>query len=287
MPFSKMLHRQQKNIVAFIILFFMGAVSSAHAETKLSESDREQIAKEVRSELNRLVNQEGILDQAIEQGIIKFVNKQQALAQKQKQSASSRQAKNVRKISPLDDHIRGNPEATISLVEYSDFECPFCKRFHPSAAQLIENNAGKVNWVYRHFPLDFHNPGAQKQAEASECATKLGGNEAFWRYSDLIYARTTSNGNGFPITNLVPLAVEIGLKETKFKQCLESGEMGERVRKDYENGVMSGITGTPGNIFINNKTGQVISASGALPVQRLQRIVDNLLQSDSSQSKTK
>ncbi|WP_260843284.1 DsbA family protein [Sedimenticola selenatireducens] len=287
MTHSHMMHYLKHYLSAFMVIIFMTIFQSAHAESNLSAPDREAIAKEVRSELNRLINQEGILDKAIERGIINFVNKQQALAQKQQQSAGSLKAKNVRVVSTSNDHIRGNPEATISLVEYSDFECPFCKRFHPSAAQLIENNKGEVNWVYRHFPLDFHNPGAQKQAEASECATKLGGNEAFWRYSDLIYARTTSNGNGFPIVNLVPLAVEIGLNESQFKQCLDSGEMRERVQQDYENGVKSGITGTPGNIFINNKTRQVIAASGALPVERLQRIVDGLLKSDTPQSEAK
>lgn len=275
----------QPYLCSFLAMVFLTAFSSVQAESNLSATDREAIANEVRAELDRLINQEGILDKAIERGIVNFVNKQQALARKQQESASSRQAKNMRTVSPGDDHIRGNPEAIISLVEYSDFECPFCKRFHPSAAQLVDNNGGKVNWVYRHFPLDFHNPGAQKQAEASECAAKLGGNEAFWRYADLIYARTTSNGTGFPVNNLVPLAVEIGLDEKPFKQCLESEEMRERVERDYENGVLSGISGTPGNIFVNNKTGQVIAAAGALPVQRLQRIVDELLKSEAPPSR--
>lgn len=281
-------NNRQKYLKPYVALFLAISVfitlPSVRAETNLSETDKEAIANEVRSEIDRLVNQEGILDKAIERGIIDFVNKQQAVARKQKESASSRRAENIRRVSPGDDHIRGNPEATISLVEYSDFECPFCKRFHPSAGQLVENNGGKVNWVYRHFPLDFHNPGAQKEAEASECAAKLGGNDAFWRYSDLIFSRTTSNGKGFPIGNLVPLAVEIGLEETPFKQCLESGEMRDRVQRDYDNGVLSGITGTPGNVFVNNQTGQVIAASGALPVERLQRIVDALLGSETRQS---
>ena len=284
MTYSTTMKYLQPSISLFLVILLFTVFTSVQAESNLSKTDREAIASEVRSELNRMINEEGVLDKAIERGIINFVTKQQALAQKQQQSGRARQAKNVRPVSPDNDHIRGNPEAIISLVEYSDFECPFCKRFHPSASQLVENSSGKVNWVYRHFPLDFHNPGAQKQAEASECAAKLGGNEKFWRYSDLIYARTTSNGNGFPITNLVPLAVEIGLDEKLFTQCLDGGQMRERVEKDYENGVMSGITGTPGNIFVNNKTGEVIAAAGTLPVRRLQRIVDELLKSDAAQS---
>ena len=72
-----------------------------------------------------------------------------------------------------DDPVKGNPDATVTIVEFSDFQCPFCKRFHPTARKIVETYQGKVNWVYRHFPLNFHNPGAQKEAEASECANAL------------------------------------------------------------------------------------------------------------------
>jgi len=148
-------------------------------------------------------------------------------------------------------------------VEYSDFECPFCKAYHPKVKKLIEQYPNKVNWVYRHLALEFHNPGAQKQAEASECAAELGGNTTFWQYSDLIYERTRSNGNGFPIDQLVPLAVEIGLDKAAFKQCLDSNRMAKRVNQEQQNGVESGITGTPGSIFIHNP--------------KLKNIVDGLL----------
>ena len=108
---------------------------------------------------------------------------------------AAQQAKNVRPVSAERDHIYGNPDAPISLIEYSDFECPYCKRFHVTAKSVVEAFDGKVNWVYRHFPLAFHNPGAQKQAEASECASELGGNDAFWKYTDALYARTKSGGS--------------------------------------------------------------------------------------------
>jgi protein-disulfide isomerase len=111
---------------------------------------------------------------------------------------------------------------------------PFCKRFHATPKELVQAYAGKVNWVYRHFPLAFHNPGAQKQAEASECANELGGNDAFWKYSDAIYARTQSNGKGFPLTQLAPLATEIGLDGETFRQCLDSGKYTARVQEDLE-----------------------------------------------------
>lgn len=239
----------------------------------MAETDSEAIAREVRQEMQRLIEQEGILDAAIERGIERFIRKQRALAEARKGKGHAR---NMRPVSPARDHINGNPDAPITLVEYSDFECPFCKRFHPTVKKVIENNDGRVNWVYRHFPLAFHNPGAQKQAEASECAAELGGNDAFWRYSDLIYSRTRSNGNGFPIDGLVPLAGEIGLDRDAFRSCLDSGRMTARVKADYEDGVKAGITGTPGVILLNHETGAVLPLAGAVPAQRLQAAIDRV-----------
>jgi len=258
-----------------IAMAMLATTTMTVARADLAGVDQDKIQKEVRAEMQRLIEEEGLLDQAIERGITSYIEKQRALARTKQQRSSASKAKNVRAVSE-NDHIYGNPGAAISLVEYSDFECPFCKRFHPTAKQLIDQSGGKINWVYRHFPLAFHNPGAQKQAEAAECAAKQGGNDAFWRYSDLIYQRTKSNGRGFPIDNLVPLAKEIGLDVAPFKQCLDSGEMVARVKADYENGVASGVTGTPGNILLHNGSGDALAKAGALPLARLQAAVEML-----------
>jgi protein-disulfide isomerase len=259
-----------------------GAISSVvRADSNGPITDSAIIAEEVRKELRRLLDEEGFMDRAIERGIESYIRKQRAAAT-EKNRARAQHARNLRPVSAERDHIYGDPKAPVSLVEYSDFECPFCKRFHPTAKKLIEQNSGKVNLVYRHFPLEFHNPGAQKQAEATECASELGGSEAFWRYSDLIYQRTTSNGKGFPIENLVPLAVEIGLDGKAFRSCLDSGRMAERVTEDYEDGVKAGISGTPGIVFLNHESGDVFATAGALPLSRLQAAVDRLLSEDTA-----
>jgi protein-disulfide isomerase len=78
------------------------------------------------------------------------------------------------------DHIRGNPNAPVKIVEYSDMECPFCKRFHPTMQQTVDEYDGKVAWVYRHFPLDSIHSKARSEAIATECAGELGGNDMFW-----------------------------------------------------------------------------------------------------------
>lgn len=213
---------------------------------------------------------EQLLEQKIEEGIVNFIRKQRDAQRR----VNRKNVANVRRVSPERDHIYGNPEAKISLIEYSDFECPFCKRFHPTAKGIVKAYKGKVNWVYRHFPLGFHNPGAQKEAEASECANELGGNDAFWQYTDLIYARTKSNGRGFPLDQLAPLAEEIGLDKTKFQRCLNSGKFKERVLADFREGTSIGITGTPGNILLNNLTGAVVLKSGAFPFSEFASVID-------------
>ncbi len=266
------------------LLASLAVLGGMPQEVSAEGVDQGAVAQEVRKEMQRLI-QGGGLDAAIERGIENYIRKQRALARKQNARSKSNNARNLRPVSPSRDHIAGNPDATITLVEYSDFECPFCKRFHPTVKKLIENNGGKVNWVYRHFPLAFHNPGAQKQAEASECAAEIGGNDAFWRYSDLIYGRTRSNGNGFPVDGLVPLAGEIGLDTASFKKCLDSGRMATRVGEDYDDGVKAGISGTPGVILLNQETGEVIPMAGAVPVQQLQAAVDRLVASGNATDK--
>lgn len=254
-------------------VLLLGSATALRAEP--TSPEREFIQQQVREELQRLIEQ-GAFDTAIERGISAFVARERAAARTNQQRDSAEKARNVRPVADT-EYVYGNLEAPLTLVEYSDFECPFCKRFHPTAKQLVDQSEGKINWVYRHFPLAFHNPGAQKQAEASECAGKLGGGTAFWHYSDLIYSRTTSNGKGFPIDQLVPLASEIGLPTDQFKACLERGEMADKVKADYANGVASGVTGTPGNIILHQASGDAVVMAGALPLARLQAAVDVLL----------
>jgi protein-disulfide isomerase len=244
-------------------------------------SDAEQaLVERIKREVLRDLMQNGALDEQINAGITRYIEKQQAgqaAARVRERQRGAALAKNVRPVSQQRDHIYGNPNAVASLIEYSDFECPFCKRFHKTAKEVVDSFDGRVNWVYRHFPLAFHNPGAQKQAEASECASALGGNDAFWKYIDEIYLRTRSNGNGFPLDGLVPLAEEIGLDGGEFRACLDAGRFTARVLEDYENGVEIGINGTPGNVLRNNQTGRVMVRAGAVPAANLKAAFDGLL----------
>lgn len=241
-----------------------------------TSAETEEIVKQVIEELR----DSGLLQEAVQEGIQEFILKQQqaqAEARQRQEEMLNERVKDVRPVTMERDHVYGNPEAAISLIEYSDFECPYCKRFHPTVKELLDKYDGKVNWVYRHFPLAFHNPGAQKQAEASECAAELGGNDAFWAYTDAVYERTRSGGKGFPLEQLAPLAAELGMDEGAFKECLDSDRHADRVNEDMQEGIRIGISGTPGNVLLHNETGDALMRSGAQPLGNLTEAVEQLL----------
>jgi len=175
-----------------------------------------------------------------------------------------------------DDHVRGNPNADIVVVEYSDTECPFCKNFHQTMHQLISEYGvdGNVAWVYRHFPLTQLHSKAAKEAEALECAAELGGEDAFWKYTDRIYEITPSN-DGLDASQLPEIAAFAGLDVEAFNSCLESGEMQTRVQEDFDEVVAAGGRGTPHNIIIVD--GEQIPVEGAQPYEVMKGLIDTLL----------
>lgn len=173
------------------------------------------------------------------------------------------------------DHIRGDKNANIILVEYSDLECPFCKRFHLTMQQVLKKYGNKVAWGYRHFPLDQIHSKADKEAEATECAAELGGNNGFWKMTDKIFEVTPSN-NGLDLATLPDLAVQVGLDRNAFKQCLDSGKYAKHVEEDYQGGVKVGINGTPGTVIIS-KNGKKDLIGGALPFEQVKQQIDTLI----------
>lgn len=173
------------------------------------------------------------------------------------------------------DHIRGDANAPVTIIEYSDFECPFCKRHHPTMLQVMDAYKGKVKWVYRHFPLSFHQ-NAQKEAEASECAAELGGNNAFWSFTDKIFERTAAGGTGFPLPGLPGLAAEVGVNQKKFEDCLNSGKYAQYVIDQMNAGGAAGVDGTPGS-FIIGRSGQPQLVKGAVPFDSLKAAIDAAL----------
>ena len=174
------------------------------------------------------------------------------------------------------DHVRGKADAKVTVVVYSDFECPFCKRFAPTTNEILTQYKDDVNVVFRHFPLSFH-ANAQKEAEGSECAAELGGNDAFWKFHDYIFEKTTANGTGFALDQLAVAATASGVDKTKFQKCLDSGKYAQYVKDQEQEGITAGVQGTPGSFVVNNETKDFKDISGAVPLSTFQATIDPML----------
>ena len=165
-----------------------------------------------------------------------------------------------------DDSVQGNPDATVTIVEFSDYECPFCARFYNDAYQQIKTeyiDTGKVKMVFRDFPLNFH-PQAQKAAEAAECAGEQG---KYYEMHDKLFEQGVSGG----VDSFKQYAKDIGLDSTKFDECLDSDQMKKEVQQDMSDGQKAGVQGTPA-FFIN---GEMVS--GAQPFSVFQEIIESKL----------
>ncbi|MEK7134245.1 MAG: thioredoxin domain-containing protein [Patescibacteria group bacterium] len=195
-----------------------------------------------------------------------------------KQEETTENTVELEKINPIteSDHIRGNPNAQVKIVEYSDFECPFCKRFHPTMKQVMDEygKSGQVAWVYRHFPLDsLHPVKARAEATGSECAAEIGGNDAFWKFADRFFELSPSNNQTDIDTVLPQIAREIGLPAEQFAACLTSGKYDAHIQNDLDNAIATGGNGTPWSIVVT-KSGKTYPLSGSQPYTVVKQLID-------------
>ena len=162
------------------------------------------------------------------------------------------------------DHIRGNVDAPVTIIEFSDFYCPFCNRFHETMLEVMEAYPEKVRWVYKHFPLDSLHPDARQAGAAAECANDQ---DKFWEYADELYAQQQT----LTTDSYSEIAKELKLDVTEFDTCLESEKYKDKVQADYQLGVQNGVQGTPGN-FINGQ-----SVPGAVPFDQIKSIIESII----------
>lgn len=166
-----------------------------------------------------------------------------------------------------EDHLRGDPNAPVTLIEFSDFECSFCSRFHATISEVLEEFSGEVKWVYRHFPLSFH-AQALPAALTSECIAELGGNDAFWYFADEVFGNQDKIGPDF----YQQIAQDLGLDLEVYEECISSEKHFERVKNNFEQAIMSGGQGTPYSIVVA-KDGELIPFSGALSLDQVRDII--------------
>lgn len=182
-----------------------------------------------------------------------------------------------------DDAVLGDKNAPVTIVEFSDYECPFCKRhFDQTHQELVKKyiDSGKAKLVFRDFPLSFHEPMASKEAVAANCAKAQGGDKKYFEFHDEIFKRTTSNGTGLDDAKIQTIASDLKLNIGTFTTCLSDKAMMDEVKKDIADGSAAGATGTP--TFLIGKTtndgnikGDLLI--GAQPFAAFQAVIDPLL----------
>lgn len=171
-----------------------------------------------------------------------------------------------------DEHILGSKSAKVTLIEYSDLQCPFCSRFHPTAEQLANDSGGKVRLVFRHFPLSSIHPLAAKAAETAECVTAVAGQNAFWKYVNGIFANQASMNDSM----LLDQAAKAGANRGAVDACVKSGKYAGKVQAMQQEGEKIGVQGTPAT-FVVAADGSFELMPGALPLESAKAYVDRAL----------
>ncbi len=212
-------------------------------------------------------------------GALYFREAPNSKAKDQKVASEQVEENKVGEVKPVTaaDHILGDPNAPVKLIEFADLECPFCKRFHTTLKQLMDEfgKEGKLAVVYRHFPLDSIHTKARKEAQAIECAATLGGNAKFWEYVDEIFKITPSNDR-LDLAELPKIATRVGLNETSFEECLAAGKDKDKIENQLQDAIRSGGQGTPWSIVVN-KAGKKFPINGALPYETVKAIIEEAL----------
>jgi protein-disulfide isomerase len=176
------------------------------------------------------------------------------------------------------DHVLGNPNAPIKVIEYADLECPYCKIFETTMHQVMDyyGAGGQVAWVFRAFPLTSIHSKAPQEAQAAECAADQGGSTEFFKYIDQIYAITPSE-NGLDLGQLPLIAKEQGLNVDQFNQCLSSGKYAKKVQDEYNEAITAGGSGTPFTLITVQGSKDAVTLSGAQPYDSMRAAIDAVL----------
>lgn len=170
------------------------------------------------------------------------------------------------------DNVFGNPDAKVTIIEFSDYECPFCARLHPTLERVVAESDGEVNWVYRHFPLTTIHPNAEPAAIAAECVARLAGNDAFWDFSSDLFANQRTLGSSL----YTSLAAEYGVSSADLASCMSDPSVASEVTAHFEEAVAAGGRGTPFSVVVS-ANGEFFPFSGALPYEQLKPIVEQAL----------
>lgn len=246
------------------------AIESAVAkyfEENKSQFENEKTDAEVKAAVDKLMGEDKAVFGKL---VVESANAYQMQEQAAEEAKKADLVKNVPSIRES-DHVLGDKDAQFVLYEYSDFQCPFCQRFHPTSKEFIENNKD-VALVFRSMPLDQLHPKARGVHEVAECVADLGGNDAFWKFADSVFNQEVTSNEDYQAA-----AKKAGISDDKaLAECITSKKHVATVQDSLLEGESLGIQGTPTSILKNMKTGEVELIGGAYPLDALEAALAKL-----------
>ncbi len=202
-------------------------------------------------------------------GSIIFVNRPAASAADAQQAVGSSADVPMPSSS---DFIQGSPTAPIVLIEYSDFQCPYCQMIYPTLKKIQSESNGEIAWVMREYPLYQIHPQALPAANAAECIADQLGNDGFWKFADTIFSDQTKMSPAY----YAQVAGLLGANVNTFNSCVSSEKFAGKLTKETNDAQASGGTGTPYTVVVNTKTGKQIGVPGAQPYANIMAVINQV-----------
>lgn len=204
-------------------------------------------------------------------GAIVFVNRYPAVAGTAPAGAADQYKQADVPAPTASDHVYGSRDAEVFLIEYSDFQCVFCARAYPTLKRLVDESAGTVALIHRHFPLESIHPQARNGAIASECVAAQFGTDGFWKYADLMFENNGANQQMMSPQFFSAVAGQLGINPIAYNTCVAGGAYDELIDQHAGEAYTAGGTGTPFTVVYGN--GAAVPISGALPYEQFKSVI--------------
>lgn len=172
-------------------------------------------------------------------------------------------------------HIYGVPDARFTMTLFSDIECPYCKRFHHTPLEVVDESDGMVNLQWMHLPLPFHNPAAEIEAEAAECIAGLADNRTFWVFLDEAFRQTGGNGSG--VGDIASIVSDLGVDSQAFRDGVNSRQYRHSVSENTRRAEELGVQATPTTFVVDNLNGNSLLMDGSRPKSEFAEAIEYLL----------
>lgn len=271
--------KQKLTVYRRALTVLLTSIFAAVLLTGCSDGTQAKATPELVDAVIQQMQESGKLESAVKAAIQDIVKERQEQAQERRNS--TRDLSSLKQMDYSKEHLMGSPDAVVSMVEYADFECPFCKHFQGTPEKVLKDFGDKVNLVYRSIPLSMHGAAAVLEAKAAECAARLGGNTVFWPYANDLFHYSETNGKGLGDGETVyTLADKYKLDSSKFKACMNDPAIEAILDRNQKAAAELQLTGTPATFVYNHKTGEMKMVGGAQSAAALKKTVEDVLTPD-------